>query len=105
MKLFTKDIEAKLLENYKANEARGDLDLMPVVKFFYMGATWLISEMNEDGVMFGLCDLGHGYPELGYVHRLDLEGLPFCERDMYFTASKTLSEYAKDARDAQYVIA
>lgn len=77
----------------------------PVVKFFipWGSATWLISEVDADGRMFGLCDLGHGCPELGYVLLWDLKALrgPFgltVERDLHFTADKTLIEYADEAR-------
>jgi hypothetical protein len=53
---------------------------------------------------FGLCDLGMGTPELGFVcmHELrDLRGslgLPI-ERDEHFTADKSISAYARDARE------
>ena len=50
---------------------------------------------------FGLCDLGLGFPELGYVDVNDLiKTLGWrLERDMHFTADKTLSEYATAAHD------
>ena len=33
------------------------------------GATWLLTEIDPDDHdhAFGLCDLGQGFPELGYV--------------------------------------
>ena len=107
MKLFTKEIERKLLANHKENETRSCYMVKhkPVVKFFGgSSCTWLISEMDEDGLMFGLCDLGHGTPELGCVHRQELENVRFkpfnlpVERDRYFKADKTLDEYADEAR-------
>lgn len=51
----------------------------------------------------GLCDLGLGCPEIGYVNLQEIRsvrgklGLPV-ERDLYFTADKTLSAYAEQAR-------
>jgi Protein of unknown function (DUF2958) len=56
---------------------------------------------NHD-TLFGLCDLGMGEPELGYVSRSELEGIKVrfglgLERDLHFAANKTLSEYAKEA--------
>ena len=59
--------------------------------------------------MFGLCDLGMGFPELGYVSLQELESveLPFglkIERDMYFTPDKTLSEYVELARQHQEIV-
>jgi len=52
---------------------------------------------------FGLCDLGLGCPELGYVSLLELRtvrgklGLPI-ERDLHFEADKPISAYADEAR-------
>ena len=59
--------------------------------------------MFQSGLAFGLCDLGMGEPELGYVSLAELRtvrgklGLPL-ERDLHFTADKTLSAYAEEAR-------
>jgi len=56
------------------------------------GCTWLISEWHEEAgevLLFGLCDLGMGFPELGYVSLHELMsirgklGLPV-ERDLYW---------------------
>ncbi|MCP4481700.1 MAG: DUF2958 domain-containing protein, partial [bacterium] len=67
-------------------------------------ATWLISEMDEDGRMFGLCDLGMGSPELGYVMLDEITSVRLqfglrIERDMHFEPYKTMSEYATEARE------
>lgn len=111
MKLLTKALENKLLKNNKANlaciEKDGNtVDLKPVVKLFTPdgSATWLLTEMDENGLAFGLCDMGFGSPELGYVSIYKVAaargplGLPI-ERDRWFTANKTLSDYAEDARN------
>jgi hypothetical protein len=102
MKLLTKAIKTKLLAN-AANEG----DHKPVLKLFNpTGAgTWLVSEMDENGNMFCLADLGMGSPELGYsnIHELEEYKGPFglgIERDYLFKANKTLSEYADEARAA-----
>ncbi len=111
MKLFTKAHEATLRKNYEANlEAEGGIDFKPVVKLFTAnaGATWLLTELSPDGVFFGLCDLGHGFPELGYVPLNELESLPkefLLERDQWFTATKTIGEYAREARNNQMIVA
>lgn len=110
MKLFTKIIERKLIANFKATEeAEGaDLNHKPVVKLFdpYGGATWLLSELEPDsGNAFGLCDLGMGCPELGYVNIDEIKSLSFCgrpriERDKSWDAEgHSLSEYASKARE------
>jgi hypothetical protein len=110
MKLLTKAIEARLRHNRQAQTSvQGtslELDHYPVVKFFTPdgGATWLISEMYDDGdTLFGLCDLGLGCAELGNVSLSELKsirgkfGLPI-ERDKWFKADKTLNEYALAAK-------
>lgn len=81
-------------------------DMKPVVKYFcpWGGATWLIASIEKDGTMFGLCDLGHGCPELGYVTLWDLKAIrgPWgltIERDLHFIADKTLTAYADEARE------
>lgn len=110
MKLLTAAIRTKLLAN-GARQAplkgtEGEIDFEPVVKFFNPcgAATWLFTELDEDGdTLFGLCDLGLGEPELGYASLSEIASVRLrfglgIERDMHFTASKTLSRYADEAR-------
>jgi hypothetical protein len=103
MKLFTKAITAKLSANNAAQD--GTKDFKPVVKLFvpWGAGTWLLSEMDENGIAFGLCDLGHGSPEMGYVDTNEIMSVrgPFglkIERDMRWKADRTLTEYATKAR-------
>ncbi len=115
MKTFTTAQRAQLIENHKTNLDLRALDgvttdLTPVVKLFVAvggSATWLLTEFDpENNSAFGLCDLGHGYPELGYVRVDDLEALGWrLERDLYFTATKPISEYATEAHIAGRVTA
>lgn len=113
MKLLTKAQEKKLIKNFHDNVKSADekaelIDFKPVVKFFGGGSfTWLFTEYDEENRMFyGLCDLGQGFPELGYVSRDELESLRFppfglpVERDRYTTFDKTISEYFKEAKEA-----
>jgi hypothetical protein len=109
MKLLTKAIETKLRANEVIASRTGESG-KPVVKFFNpCGAgTWLISDMDEDGVCFGLCDLGMGCPELGTVsiHELQSTRLMFglgIERDIHWEAKKTLGDYAEEARQLGYI--
>ena len=113
MTLITKAQIEQLLANGRAQRAAIDqglpaLDFEPVVKLFTPdgGATWLLTELDPDGgLAFGLCDLGLGCPELGYVSLIELRsvrgklGLPV-ERDLHFDADKTISAYADEARTA-----
>jgi hypothetical protein len=117
MKLCTADIRKKLLRNGKLRQQREQEDkprpdFWPVVKLFTPdgGCTWLLTEIDPEdpNIAFGLCDLGFGCPELGSVSLSELEAvrgklnLPV-ERDLYFTATKTLS--ADEARAHGAIVA
>jgi hypothetical protein len=114
MKLLTKEIREKLIKNHIKSSSNGlhnleEVDHKPVVKFFcpYGAATYLITELDpETDMMFGLCDLGFGFPELGYVSLTELSeakvnlfgvNVPAIEREIYWSAEKTLSEYTEEA--------
>jgi hypothetical protein len=110
MTLFTQVQTKKLLANCHEqiinNDAgHSDIDFKPVVKLFTPDAqcTWLLTELGNDDIAYGLCDLGLGCPELGYVSLAELAtvrgklGLPV-ERDLHFNADKALSAYADEAR-------
>lgn len=113
-KLITDEQRAQLLANGRQSIENPDFDPIPVVKLFTpnAGATWLLSEIDPDDQdhAFGLCDLGHGFPELGYVSLQELAalrgpwGLPI-ERDLYFRANKPISAYAREARLAGRIVA
>jgi hypothetical protein len=87
------------------NKGEQALDFKPVVKLFTPDAqcTWLLTELDSDGLAFGLCDLGMGEPELGYVSLVELTGvrgklgLPI-ERDLHFVAAKSIAAYTEEAR-------
>ena len=101
MLLLTQDLRARLITNGKS---RGDH--VPVVKFFNPvgSGTWLFSELDEDGdILFGLCDLGLGCPEMGSVSLAEIAAvtLPFgltIERDLCFEGRFPLTIYADAAR-------
>lgn len=107
-KLITKEIDRKLRAAGQIHADGGDTsNLKPVLKLFNPcgAATWLISERDpeDDDILFGLCDLGFGCPELGSVSLSEISsvrnrlGLGI-ERDQWFEADKTLAEYANEAR-------
>jgi hypothetical protein len=94
--------------------ARGkERDFHPVVKLFDPSgsATWLLTEIDptEPSRAYGLCDLGQGFPELGYVDLGELAtvrsgfGLPI-EIDRSFFPTRRLSEYAEEARRAGRIV-
>jgi hypothetical protein len=107
MKLMTKPQHDRLVANFRTNQQQPDaVDHPPVIKLFTPDAqaTWLLSEFDPiEELFFGLCDLGVGYPELGYVALVELQsvrgplGLPV-ERDRHWQADRPLSAYAEAAR-------
>lgn len=107
--LLTPELRAKLLEN---NRIARDTDLVPVVKWFtpWAGATWILTEMEQDGdTCFGLCDVGHGEPELGYVSLREVEALVGpgglrVERDEHWHPTEPLSVYASAARRERRIV-
>ncbi|WP_343207381.1 DUF2958 domain-containing protein [Agrobacterium rosae] len=107
--LLTPELRAQLLHN---NATARDTDHIPVVKWFtpWGAATWLITEMEQDGdTCFGLCDLGVGEPELGYVSLREVMSIvgPYglkIERDEHFRPTNPRSVYAAAARrERRYV--
>ena len=113
-KLITDEQRAQLLANGRQSLEQDNFDPAPVVKLFTpdAGCTWLLSELDpeEPDLAFGLCDLGLGFPELGYVSLSELAqvrgalGLPV-ERDLHFKPTKSLMAYAEDAHQAGRITA
>lgn len=90
-----------------------EIDFHPVVKLFtpWAGATWLLTETDPEqpDIAFGLCDLGHGYPELGSVSLSEIAALRGpgglrVEKDRHFRAKQTLSAYEDEARTHQHIV-
>ena len=120
MELLTAHDRARLLANgaLRCQAALADpdttIDFLPVVKLFTpdAGCTWLLTEIDPEDTdrAFGLCDLGLGFPELGYVSLAELStvrgslNLPV-ERDLHFVPTKPLSAYAAEARAARRISA
>ena len=118
MKTLLKKHIDKLHRNHKQNATNLTPEIgyvrtpvKPVVKLFGgSSCTWLLTELNpESNIAFGLCDLGHGTPELGYVSLAELEAIKFppfglpIERDMNWEADKTITEYASESRTLGYI--
>ncbi len=117
MKLITQEIRDQLLTNWRIGQLAEDTgvthDPMPVAKFFNPvgSALWLITEMVDDhqDALFGLCDLGQGFPELGYVSLSELEDIDLMggaftiERDLYFTPKFPISVYAQAATSSSRI--
>jgi hypothetical protein len=107
--LIPNDILERLLANGARSAAGEDIDPVPVVKLFTpdANATWLLTELDPDRptIAFGLCDLGLGSPELGYVSLVEIAsvrgplGLAI-ERDEHYAETRPLSELARLARRA-----
>ena len=106
MNLITDTERQQLIANGLASQEQ-ERDHAPVVKLFTpdANATWLLTELDPTDLdrAFGLCDLGLGCPELGYVSLAELATIrgPLglrVERDQHFAARQSLSAYADDAR-------
>lgn len=105
--LVTAEDRTQLLANGQARVAGHDTDPLPVVRLFTPDAhaTWLLASLDPaDGdTVYGLIDLGLGMPQLGYVKLSDLASIvgPLKRpvmRDVYFQATRTLSDYAQLAQ-------
>ena len=108
MKLFTKEQRNRLLDNGRKRPENPK----PVVKLFDPtgASTWLFTELDENGdTLFGLADLGLGFPELGYCSLNEITahrgrfGLGI-ERDLHFEAKHPISVYAEAARNAGRIV-
>jgi len=106
-RLLTDELRHRLIINGTIGR---DIDHVPLVRIFDPAgaATWLLTELSEGveggaDILFGLCDLGFGYPELGYVSLTELEevrgrlGIGL-ERDTSFRGRAPVSVYAEAAR-------
>src|SRR5690554_5068556 len=105
--LITDEQRARLLANGAARAAGQDTDPVPVVRLFTPDAhaTWLLAALDPaDGdTAYGLIDLGIGMPALGMVKLSDLTSIvgPLKQpvmRDVYFQATRTLSDYVRLAQ-------
>lgn len=108
MKIITKEIAKKLDANC------GKPNQVPVLKLFtpWAGATWLVTERDSDDpdMLFGLADLGQGYPEIGYFRLSEIMSLkgPFglrVERDRHWKGDKTITAYAAESSAAGRICA
>ena len=109
--LIPADLHDQLVANWRAGQAAEDQDKshdpLPTVKLhMQLGpAVWLFTEAVEDhpDTLFGLCDLGMGFPELGYaslseIAAVRLGGVFKVVRDLSFAPTFPLSVYAEAAR-------
>ena len=116
LSVFTPQAAQQLAENHKTQQplkgTSREQDFVPVCKLFlpWAAATWLLTEMSDDGLAFGLSDLGFGSPELGYISMDEIYSVQGpgglrVEQDLHWTAKHSLSEYASKARAAGRITA
>ncbi len=105
--LVTAEQRAQLLANGVARAAGQSIDPLPVVRLFTPDAhaSWLLAALDPaDGdAAYGLIDLGIGMPALGTVKLFDLAAIVGPQqrpilRDLYFHATRPLSEYVRLAQ-------
>ena len=107
--LFTEEQYEQLIKN--GGDESVDKDYPPVAKLFMVNTacTWLISELDPEApeIAFGLCDLGVGFPEMGYVSLRELEDAQtdfcFLVRDIFFKPEYPLSVYVQAARNSRLI--
>lgn len=108
---FITQSQKELLCKNGSDENR-DNDHVPVVKLFIPGtnAIWLLNEIDPENpsIAFGLCDLGLGFPELGYVdldelNEIRIAGIFKVEQDYSFKPQYPMSIYAHAARINQFI--
>lgn len=114
MDLITPDLRAQLLANARAAHENPQFDPLPALKWFNPcgAATWLITELDphDEDRAYGLCDLGLGSPELGYVSVSALQSIRLLggtlgiERDLHWRPDQPLSVYARLARAAGRIL-
>jgi hypothetical protein len=105
-------IPAEIREKLLANGRDADADHAPLLKLYTLGAAfcWLISEMQpyDEDILFGLCDLGFGFPELGTLSLSEIEAVTeelgvIVLQDHDFVGRYPLSVYAEAARQQQAI--
>jgi hypothetical protein len=105
MNLYTQEQYEQLVKNgLPENSGK---DHIPVVKWVIPDAncTWLVTELEDNDTAFGLCDLGLGSPELGYISLEDIQSLRgtmglTVESDWCFDPKHPLSVYVSAAHFA-----
>jgi len=110
MEFLTEAQKEQLLKN--GSEENRDQDHAPIVKLFIpnTNAIWLLSEIEPANptIAFGLCDLGLGFPELGYVDLDELKEIRVAEtfqieQDYSFKSQYPMSVYAQAARMGRFI--
>lgn len=105
--LITDPEREQLLANGRARAGGQAIDPLPVVRLFTPDAhaTWLLASLDpaDEDTAYGLCDVGIGMPALGTVKLSELASIvgPLKRpvmRDLYFRATRTLSEYTRLAQ-------
>ena len=105
--LLGADNYAQMLENHRSSKSA---DHLPVVHLSIpcTDCHWLLTDIapNSD-VAFGLCDLGMGFPELGYVRLgeiISCTRIPPVERNNMFKALAPISRYHEEALKEQQIV-
>lgn len=105
------EIMDRLIEEGRKSRAAMETDdsdhkAVPVVKWQAGPATWLVSEADPENPdqMFGLADLGMGFPEMGYFSRSEIERVGGAMRAVGWEPNGDLETYWDTARNAGRVV-
>lgn len=97
------------LRNNNAKVVAGE-SVRPVVKLFAGRLTWLVTDIDDDGILSGYADMGYGEVEFGSLcHVAELPGLRgglragfrvlgacYLERDRFFTDKPDVNYFDLD---------
>jgi len=110
---ITDAVYAQLIANGRLSGTGEDINPPPVVRLFMPGTAgiWLLTELDprDPDLAFGLCDLGLGCPELGYISLWELTNVQSSlgltiEVDEHFVGTRPLSVYTEAARIAGSIV-
>ena len=110
MPLFTDEQYKQLIAN--GTENNGEISYPPVAKLFmsWTDCCWLLTGLDPEypNIAFGLCDLGFGFPEVGYVDLNELretqDGLKTLECDNSFEGKFPLIAYTRAAWEMHRIV-
>ena len=111
MQTISKRQREQLIKNWSDEEGK----LSPVIKIFsrFSNAIWLIHSINpnDNDTLFGLYDLGFGFPKLDYFSLSELyevwegpENNFYLKTDNLFRPNYSLNDYAKAAKKFERIV-
>jgi hypothetical protein len=93
---------SKQFDRLVSNDKLSADNAVPVVYWYtpYASAVWLLNMLDDDnGLAFGLCDIGMGFPEIGSLDVVELLATTYVERNTKIILPElSLALYASAAK-------